>query len=108
MSRQGKEKSIPKRKRIRKVEDLTEEYWQLIINIERALLRRLALKNQNSNAKLTARATGQSAHFYGEYVGQNGRTHDKPEKLLSTVSHNRITPFRGGFANRHIQQRSSR
>ena len=44
---------------------------------------------------LTARATGQSARFYGQYVGQNGQTHAKPQKLLSSVSHISLTPFPG-------------
>ena len=42
-----------------------------------------------------------SARFYGEYVGQNGQAYDKPQKLLSSVPHNRITPFPKGVANRH-------
>ena len=42
-----------------------------------------------------------SARFYGEYVGQNGQTHAKPQKLLSLVPHISLTPFHGGVANRH-------
>ena len=36
-------------------------------------------------------AAKRSARFYGHDVCQNGKAHQKPEKLLSSVSHIRIT-----------------
>lgn len=46
--------------------------------------------------------TERLARFYGEYVGQNGQAYQSPQKLLSSVPHNRITPFLKGVANRHL------
>ena len=40
--------------------------------------------------------------FYGEYVGQEAKTYANPQKLLSSVPHNRITSLLREVADRHV------
>lgn len=41
-------------------------------------------------------AAERSARFYGQYVGHKGQAHQKPQKLLSEVSHPAPPPFSKG------------
>ena len=51
---------------------------------------------------LTARATGQSARFYGHDVCHDGKAHQVPQELLPSVPHIRITSLLREVANRHL------
>ena len=57
---------------------------------------------------LTVRGLAErSARFYGHHVRQDGETQTNPQKLLSSVSHIRITPFPGESLTAFMQQRLS-
>lgn len=49
---------------------------------------------------LTARATGQSARFYGHDVCHDGKAHQVPQELLPSVPHIRITSLLREVAGR--------
>ena len=71
-----------------------------IMKTEGRCCKAVSLHKSTHFSMLTARATGQSARFYGQYVGHKGQTHTEPQKLLSSVSHIRITSLRREVANR--------